>query len=274
MTEVKPTKPMADVVGQSQQQVSPSKVVIVTGAGSGIGRTVTRHLLNNNCHVVLAGRRVPQLQDTVSAGCSPEPTSGKALCVQTDVTHEDSVRNLFRQTIERFGRVDVLFNNAGITFKSVLLEDLALEQWQQLVDVNLTGSFLCTREAFRVMKQQQPQGGRIINNGSVSAVVPRRNSVAYTASKHAITGLTKSTALDGRKYNIACSQIDIGNAATDMTTGMSSGVHQADGSIAREPTMDAQHVADAVLMMVKLPPEANIANLTIMATQMPFVGRG
>lgn len=263
---------------ESKQLTSPVKtstdVVVVTGAGSGIGRTVTRHLLNNGCSVVLAGRRLQKLQETVSTVSGLNTNSDTALCVQTDVTNEDSVQELFQRTVDHFGRIDVLFNNAGVTFQSVLLEDLPLSQWQQLVDVNLTGSFLCTREAFRIMKQQQPQGGRIINNGSVSAQVPRPNSAAYTASKHAITGLTKSTALDGRKYNIACSQIDIGNAATDMTAGMSSGVHQADGSIAPEPTMDAQHIADAVLMMVKMPPEANIANLTIIATQMPFVGRG
>ncbi|MCL4110284.1 UNVERIFIED_CONTAM: hypothetical protein GTU68_038640 [Idotea baltica] len=245
------------------------KVVIVTGAGSGIGRVVSRHLLTNDCHVVLAGRRLPELQESASG--FGEATS---LCVSTDVTDEQQVDSLFTATTKRFGRLDVLFNNAGVSFKSVLLEDLPLSEWNRLVDVNLTGSFLCTRAAFRIMKQQHPHGGRIINNGSVSAHVPRPNSAAYTASKHAITGLTKSTSLDGRKYNIACSQIDIGNAATEMTAGMSSGVHQADGSIAPEPTMDSSYIAEAILSMVRMPPEVNIANMTIMATQMPYVGRG
>lgn len=245
------------------------KVAIVTGAGSGIGRVVSRHLLQNGCRVVLAGRRLSQLKETAE-GFNEAVT----LCCCTDVTNEEQVDKLFQATVNKFGRLDVLFNNAGITFKSVLLEDLPLAQWKQLVDVNLTGSFLCTRAAFRVMKQQTPQGGRIINNGSVSAQVPRPNSAGYTAAKHGITGLTKSAALDGRKYNIASSQIDIGNAATAMTAGMSSGVHQADGSIAPEPTMNPQHIADAILAMVNMPPEVNVSHMTIMATQMPLVGRG
>lgn len=245
------------------------KVVIVTGASSGIGRVVSCHLLKNDCHVVLAGRRLPELQETAS-----DFDKTTALCVPTDVTDEQQVDRLFKTTTEQFGRLDVLFNNAGIAFKSVLLEDMPLPEWKKLVDVNLTGSFLCTRAAFRVMKQQHPQGGRIINNGSVSAHAPRPNSAAYTASKHAITGLTKSTSLDGRKYNIACSQIDIGNAATEMTARMSIGVQQADGSIAPEPTMNPSYIADAILSMVRMPPEVNIANMTIMATQMPYVGRG
>lgn len=258
--------------------MNSDKVVIVTGAGSGIGKTVTQHLLNNGCRVVLAGRRESRLTETVQEWISESDgmvdRDACVLCQPTDVTSPESVAELFSNTVAKFGRVDVVFNNAGATFRSVPLEDLPLEEWQSLIDVNLTGSFLCIREAFRIMKNQQPMGGRIINNGSVSAQVPRPDSIAYTASKHAVSGLTKSTALDGRKYNIACSQIDIGNAATQMTKGMSRGVRQADGSLAPEPTMDPIHIADAVLNLVRMPPEVNIPQMTIMATKMPFIGRG
>jgi NAD(P)-dependent dehydrogenase (short-subunit alcohol dehydrogenase family) len=194
--------------------------------------------------------------------------------VPGDITNPQSVKKLFEQTIEKFGKVDILFNNAGTNTSNILLEDLSLEEWSRVVDVNLTGAFLCTREAFRVMKKQNPMGGRIINNGSVSSQVPRPNAIVYNATKHAITGLTKSSALDGRKYNIACGQIDIGNASTDMASKMNTGVPQADGTIATEPTMDVNNVAEAVVYMAKLPPEANVLYMTVMATKMPLVGRG
>lgn len=246
------------------------QVAIVTGAGSGIGRSVCLALLEAGFTVVLAGRRLESLEQTAAQASN----KSRVLVVQADVTDPASVQNLFTKTKEAFDRLDLLFNNAGINTGDVLLEDLDHKQWKAVVDTNLTGAFLCTQEAFKLMKSQQPIGGRIINNGSISANVPRPNSVAYTATKHAITGLTKSTALDGRKYNIACGQIDIGNASTDMTGRMKEGVPQADGSIAVEPTMNVSHVSDAVVYMANLPLEANVLSLTVMATKMPFVGRG
>jgi NAD(P)-dependent dehydrogenase (short-subunit alcohol dehydrogenase family) len=250
---------------------SIGKTAIVTGAGSGIGRATALALLREGYSVVLAGRRREALAETIAQA---EPTSPRALAVPTDVTDPESVRALFEETRRGFGRLDLLFNNAGTGAPAVPIEDLTVEQWRRVVDVNLTGAFLCTREAFRLMKGQVPRGGRIINNGSISAHAPRPDSAPYTATKHAITGLTKSSALDGRKYDIACGQIDIGNAATELTARMSHGVPQADGSIAVEPTMDVGHVARAVLYMAGLPLDANVLFLTVMATQMPFVGRG
>jgi len=247
------------------------KIAIVTGAGSGIGRAVALALLRFGYAVALAGRRETALHQT--AALAGEDSS-HALPIVTDVTDADSVHHLFDEVIARYGRVDLLFNNAGQGAPPVPLDELSLEKWRQLVDVNLTGVFLCTREAFRVMKKQSPRGGRIINNGSISATTPRPNSAPYTASKHAITGLTKSCALDGRPFDIAVGQIDIGNAGTDLTARMTSGVLQANGSIAPEPTMDVNHVGQAVLTMASLPLDANVLFLTIMATQMPFVGRG
>jgi len=243
------------------------KIAIVTGAGSGIGRAAAIGLLDAGWRVALAGRRAEQLQ--ITAAHAPDRT----LVAPTDVGDEAAVQALFAATVETFGRVDLLFNNAGASAGG-RLEDLSLEAWKRVVDVNLTGAFLCTREAFRVMKDQDPRGGRIINNGSISAHAPRPYSVAYTATKHAITGLTRSTALDGRPYDIACGQIDIGNAATEMTAAMAKGVPQADGSFAPEPLMDVKAVAEAVVMMAGLPLEANVQFMTIMATKMPFVGRG
>jgi NAD(P)-dependent dehydrogenase (short-subunit alcohol dehydrogenase family) len=248
-----------------------SRVAIVTGAGSGIGRAVALALLRDGWAVALAGRRPDALAQTVAqAGAA----SSRALAVPTDVTDPASVRALFAATKAAFGRLDLLFNNAGAGAPPVPLEDLTDDQWRRVVDVNLTGAFLCLREAFRLMKEQTPRGGRIINNGSISAHTPRPNSAPYTATKHAITGLTKSAALDGRKYDIACGQIDIGNAGTDMTARMAAGVPQADGSITPEPTMDVEHVAHAVVYMAGLPLDANVLFLTVMATKMPFVGRG
>ena len=246
------------------------KVAIVTGAGSGIGRAVALGFLGAGYRTALAGRRRDALEETAAASAAGE----RALVVPTDVTQPESVNALFEETVRRFGRVDVLFNNAGRFAPGVPLEDLTLDQWKQVVDVNLTGMFLCTQAAFRAMKAQVPRGGRIINNGSVSAHAPRPNSAPYTATKHGVTGLTKATALDGRKYDIACGQIDIGNALTDMTARMPRGVPQADGSVCVEPTMDVQHVATAVLHMASLPLEANVQFLTLMATNMPFIGRG
>lgn len=247
-----------------------NKVVVVTGASSGIGRSTAIALLNEGCRVALAGRREAPLAETATLSDNQD----NALCVTTDVTKPQSVASLFAAVKERFGRLDVLFNNAGIFTPSVLLEDISYEQWQSELDVNLTGSFLCTQQAFKLMKTQQPMGGRIINNGSISATTPRPNSAPYTATKHAITGLTKSTSLDGRKYNIACGQIDIGNAATPMTSSMKKGVAQADGTVAPEPTMDVADVARAIVYMAALPLDANVQFMTIMATKMPFVGRG
>ena len=250
---------------------SPEKIALVTGAGTGIGRSVALALLRERYTVVLAGRRSGPLEETAAeAGAA----GSQALVVPADVTDPASVRALFAKTKEVFGRLDLLFNNAGISASPVLLEDLTFAQWQSVVDTSLTGAFLCTQEAFKLMKAQQPRGGRIINNGSISAHVPRPNSAPYTAAKHAITGLTKSTALDGRKYDIACGQIDIGNAATEMTAKMKRGVRQADGSIAVEPTMDVDHVARAVVYMASLPLDANVPTLTLMATKMPYIGRG
>jgi len=247
------------------------KVAIVTGAGTGIGRQTALALLREGYAVALAGRRLERLQETVDqAGAA----GARALAVPVDVSDPASVRALFDRTREAFGRLDLLFNNAGRGAPPVLLEDLSHEQWKAVVDVNLTGVFLCTQEAFRIMKSQRPMGGRIINNGSISAHAPRPNSAPYTATKHAITGLTKSTALDGRKYDIACGQIDIGNAATEMVQRMKTGVPQANGTISVEPTMDVEHVAQAVVYMAGLPLEANVQFLTVMATKMPFIGRG
>jgi NAD(P)-dependent dehydrogenase (short-subunit alcohol dehydrogenase family) len=247
------------------------KVAIVTGAGTGIGKAVATAFLQEGYRVALAGRRQePLAQALKESGVSAE----LALMVPTDVRDPAAVRALFARTKEAFGRLDVLFNNAGISAGGVLLEDLSYEQWQAVVDTNLTGPFLCTQEAFKIMKSQDPRGGRIINNGSISASAPRPNSAPYTATKHAIAGLTKSTALDGRKYDIACGQIDIGNALTEATARMPQGVPQANGSVAAEPVMDVHDVARAVLYMASLPLDANVLFMTVMATKMPFVGRG
>ena len=243
----------------------------MTGAGSGIGRAVAIGLLKDGYRVVLAGRRAEQLGESIAAAGAP---ADAALAVPTDVTDPASVKALFARTVDRFGRLDVLFNNAGIGAPGVPLEDLTAEQWKAVVDTNLTGVFLCTQQAFAIMKRQTPMGGRIINNGSISAIAPRPNSAPYTATKHAVTGLTKSTALDGRQYNIACGQIDIGNAATEMTARMTRGVPQANGQIAPEPRLDVAHVVDAVRYMAGLPLDANVLSLTVMATKMPLVGRG
>jgi NAD(P)-dependent dehydrogenase (short-subunit alcohol dehydrogenase family) len=248
-----------------------NKVAVVTGAGSGIGRTVTLALLKDGYRVALAGRRRDPLEETVKeAG-----TGGRrALVVPTDVSNPEAVRALFTKVKEVFGRLDLLFNNAGVFPPGVPLEDLSFEQWKSAVDINLTGAFLCIQEAVKIMKSQVPRGGRIINNGSISAHAPRPNSAPYTATKHAITGLTKCTSLDGRKYDIACGQIDIGNAATEITSKIGTGAPQANGTIAPEPLMDLSHVGSAVLYMASLPLDANVQFLTIMATKMPFVGRG
>ena len=246
------------------------RVAIVTGGGTGIGRHSALALLRDGYSVAIAGRRAGPLDETVELAGDGAPI----LAVQTDVGNPDSVRALFARTKEAFGRLDVLFNNAGFGAARVPMEDLPFEDWQSVVDTNLTGTFLCTQEAIRIMKAQEPMGGRIINNGSISAHVPRPDSAPYTATKHAVTGLTKSTSLDGRKYNIACGQIDIGNAATEMTQRMQGGVLQAHGETMVEPTMDAAHVADAVVYMAGLPLDANVQFITVMATKMPFVGRG
>lgn len=251
--------------------MSPAeKVALVTGAGSGIGRYSALALAKEGYTVVLVGRRPEALEETAALAGD----SAKTLAMPTDVGNPESVQALFATIKEKLGRLDVLFNNAGRGAPGVLLEEVKYEDWASVVAVNLTGAFLCTQEAFKLMKEQDPQGGRIINNGSISATAPRPNSAPYTATKHAITGLTKSTSLDGRKYNIACGQIDIGNAATDMTERMNNGVPQADGSMAVEPRFDVEHVAQAVVQMANLPLETNIQFITIMATKMPFVGRG
>jgi len=250
---------------------SNGKVAIVTGAGSGIGMAVAVTLLKNGYSVALAGRRADALAQAVQEAGD---AGSRALAVATDVGNPASVRALFERTKERFGRLDLLFNNAGSGAPGIPMEDLTFEQWQTVVNVNLTGVFLCTQEAIRIMKAQTPRGGRIINNGSISAHTPRPNSAPYTSTKHAVTGLTKSTALDCRKYDIACGQIDIGNALTPMAARMAKGVPQANGEIAVEPLMDVQRVADAVLHMASLPLDANVLFMTIMATKMPFVGRG
>ena len=244
---------------------------MVTGAGSGIGRAVALGLLQQDFSVVLAGRRRDRLEETERKAA---PGRGRALIVATDVTDADAVARLFTATRDAFGRLDVLFNNAGTSAPSAPIDAVPLEQWRALVDLNLTGAFLCTREAFRLMKAQQPRGGRIINNGSIAAHVPRPQSVAYTATKHAITGLTKATALDGRAFDICCGQIDIGNAATEMTEKFAAGVLQADGTIATEPRFDVGHVVEAVLYMAALPLDVNVPALTVMASRMPFAGRG
>jgi Short-chain alcohol dehydrogenase of unknown specificity len=247
------------------------KVAIVTGAGSGVGEATALALLADGYHVALAGRRKDQLERVAQAAGA---NTSRALVVPTDVVDAGSIRNLFARTKEAFGRLDLLFNNAGIGAPAIPMEDLTLEQWKAVVDTNLTGCFICTQEAIKIMKDQTPRGGRIINNGSISAHAPRPNSVAYTSTKHAITGLTKSTSLDGRKYDIACGQIDIGNALTPLAARMSQGVPQANGTIAPEPLFDVKHVADAVVAMARLPLDTNVQFMTIMATKMPFVGRG
>jgi NAD(P)-dependent dehydrogenase (short-subunit alcohol dehydrogenase family) len=249
-----------------------NRIALVTGAGSGIGRAVSLALHSAGYAVVLAGRRVAELQQTAAEG--KLSSDAPIIAVPTDVTQPDSVRALFAMIRDTFGRLDVLFNNAGTGAPAVPMEDLTFEQWSAVVAVNLTGAFLCAQEAIRIMKAQDPRGGRIINNGSISAHAPRPNSAPYTATKHAITGLTKSISLDGRAWDIACGQIDIGNAATELTERMAAGIAQPSGSIMVEPRMDLRHVADAVLYMVGLPLEANVQFMTVMATRMPFVGRG
>jgi NAD(P)-dependent dehydrogenase (short-subunit alcohol dehydrogenase family) len=250
--------------------MATSKVAVVTGAGSGIGRASALALLAHGYKVALAGRKLDALQQTVGQAGDHR---ANALPVATDVADPASVAALFDATVKAFGRVDVLFNNAG-TGVGASFEDLTIEQWRGVIDVNLTGSFLCAQAAFRQMKKQSPQGGRIINNGSISAYAPRPDSAPYTASKHAITGLTKSISLDGRPYDIACSQIDIGNARTDMAARIGKGIKQANGTIVAEPTMDVAHVANAILHIAGLPLDVNVQFMTVMATKMPFVGRG
>lgn len=248
-----------------------TRIALITGAGSGIGKASALALMRNGWSVVLAGRRKELLEDVAREGQS---TGARTLVVPTDVADAASIRNLFARAKETFGRLDLLFNNAGIGAPAVPMEDLPFEKWKAVVDTNLTGSFLCTQEAIRIMKDQSPRGGRIINNGSISAHAPRPNSVAYTSTKHAMTGLTKSTSLDGRKYDIACGQIDVGNAETPLAARMKDGVPQADGSVRPEPLMNVEVVANAVVYMASLPLDANVQFLTVMATKMPFVGRG
>ena len=252
-------------------ETKTGRVVVVTGAGSGIGRACALGLLAAGYRVALAGRKAETL---AAAASEAGAAAGRALVVPTDVTDPAAVNALFARVGEAFGRVDVLFNNAGVNAPPVALEDLAVDEWRRVIDTNLTGAFLCAQAAYRMMKFQQPRGGRIINNGSISAQTPRPNSAPYTATKHAITGLTKSISLDGRPWNIACGQIDIGNAATEMTERMQQGVPQANGTMMVEPRMDVQHVADAILQMANLPLETNILTMTIMATKMPLSGRG
>ncbi len=247
------------------------KIAIVTGAGSGIGRSVALALAQNGYAVVLAGRHKETSEQTAR---ETKQANSQALVMPTDVSDPASVRELFAKTMSAFARLDLLFNNAGISGPAVPLENLTYEDWKSVVDTNLTGAFLCTQEAFKIMKNQSPRGGRIINNGSISAHAPRPNSAPYTATKHAITGLTKATSLDGRKYDIACGQIDIGNAATEMAEKMKKGVPQANGTIAVEPTMDPAEVGRAVVYMASLPLDANVQFMTVMATKMPFIGRG
>jgi NAD(P)-dependent dehydrogenase (short-subunit alcohol dehydrogenase family) len=248
-----------------------AKIALITGAGSGIGRAVAVALAQNGYAVVLAGRHKESLEQTAREATH---ANSRSLVLPTDVTDPASVRELFAKTKDALGRLDLLFNNAGISGPAVPLEDLAYEDWKSVVDTNLTGSFLCTQEAFKIMKSQNPRGGRIINNGSISAHAPRPNSAPYTSTKHAILGLTKATSLDGRKYDIACGQIDIGNAATEMAAKMKKGVPQANGTIAVEPTMDPAEVGRAVVYMASLPLDANVQFMTVMATKMPFIGRG
>jgi len=247
------------------------RIAIVTGAGSGIGRAVSLALNADGYSVVLVGRRATELEKTAAQG---KQAGARMLVIPTDVSKPEEVKSMFSRTVETFGRLDLLFNNAGTGAPAVPMEDLSFEQWTAVVNVNLTGVFLCAQEAIRIMKAQEPRGGRIINNGSISAYSPRPNSAPYTATKHAITGLTKCISLDGRKHDIACSQIDIGNAATQLTERMAAGIPQANGSTMIEPRMDLKHVADAVLYMANLPLEANVQFMTVMATKMPFVGRG
>jgi NAD(P)-dependent dehydrogenase (short-subunit alcohol dehydrogenase family) len=250
-------------------EISNSKVVLVTGAGTGIGRAIALAFLRDGHRVVLAGRRTEPLQNVAK-----ESGTDRVLAVPTDVGNPESVAALFAQIKNKFGRLDVLVNNAGVSGLGMNFEDIGFEQWQNIVNINLTGSFLCAQGAFKIMKDQMPQGGRIINNGSISAHAPRPNSAPYTSTKHAITGLTKSLSLDGRKYNIACGQIDIGNALTELSVRMTKGVMQANGQTAVEPMMEATEVGDAVIHMASLPLTTNVQFMTIMATQMPFVGRG
>ena len=247
-----------------------SKVALVTGAGSGIGRAVALGLQADGYSVVIAGRRAEALRETAAIACG----GPGMLVVPTDVGQPDSVRRLFETLRDAHGRLDLLFNNAGAGAPAIPMEDLTFEQWRAVVDVNLTGSFLCAQEAIRMMKAQDPRGGRIVNNGSISAHTPRPFSAPYTATKHAITGLTKSISLDGRAHDIVCGQIDIGNAATSMTERMAAGILQANGAVAPEPRLDVRHVVDAVLYMAKLPLDANVQFMTVMASKMPFVGRG
>ena len=246
------------------------KIALVTGAGSGVGRAVALALHSAGYSVVLVGRRAAELEKTAELGGN---SGCKLLPVPTDVGNPEAVKALFAAIDKTFGRLDILFNNAGIGAPGIPMEDLSFAQWNAVVSVNLTGVFLCSQEAIRMMKAQDPRGGRIINNGSISAHVPRPNSAPYTATKHAITGLTRSISLDGREFDIACGQIDIGNAATEMTARMSTGIVQADGSMKVEPRMDVRHVADAVLYMANLPLDANVEFITVMATKMPFIGR-
>ena len=248
-----------------------AKVALITGAGTGIGQKTAIALYQTGFSIVLTGRRMEKLYETAKL---INGNVNRLLLVTCDVSQPKEVQQLFEKTQKKFNRLDILFNNAGISAPAVLLEDITYEDWRAVVDVNLTGAFLCTQAAFKLMKNQVPQGGRIINNGSISAHVPRPNSAPYTATKHALSGLTKSTSLDGRKYNIACGQIDIGNAATDMAKPMQAGVPQANGEIKIEPTMDVQQVAEAVVYMANLPLTANVLFMTVMASAMPFVGRG
>ena len=250
---------------------SNGRVAIVTGAGSGIGRSAALALMRDGYSVTLAGRRAEPLEATAGHA---EEFRERLLVEPTDVGDPESVRALFSKTVEQFGRLDVLFNNAGSGTPPVNMEDLTYEQWKRVVDTNLTGTFLCTQEAIKIMKAQEPMGGRIINNGSISAYVPRPNSAPYTSTKHGVTGLTKSTSLDGRKYNIACSQIDIGNAITDMSAVMERGVLQAHGAMATEPRFDVEHVSESIVYIANLPLDTNVQFMTIMATKMPYIGRG
>jgi NAD(P)-dependent dehydrogenase (short-subunit alcohol dehydrogenase family) len=256
---------------QHKPLVSRERVAMITGAGSGIGRAVALALQSAGFSVILVGRRVAKLEETAALY---DRNGGRVLVAAADVSQPDSVKQLFSKTGEEFGRLDVLFNNAGVAAPGMPIEDISFAQWTEVVNVNLTGAFLCAQEAVRMMKSQHPRGGRIINNGSISAHVPRPNSAPYTATKHAIAGLTKAIALDGRAHDIACGQIDIGNALTEMSAKWSAGAMQANGEVRPEPMMDVKHVADAVLYMANLPLEANVQSITVMATKMPFVGRG
>jgi len=249
--------------------VKNKRIAIVTGAGSGIGRAVAQALYHEGWAVALAGRRENKLLETANA-CGKQRT----LVVPTDITDPKGVKHLFGRTLKTFGRLDLLFNNAGVGAPAIPMEELTLEEWKRVIDTNLTGAFLCTQEAFKMMKNQDPIGGRIINNGSISAHVPRPHSAPYTASKHAITGLTKSTSLDGREYNITCGQIDIGNAASEMTKKAEKGIIQADGSLKIEPTMDVKEVGRTVVYMASLPPDTNVPFITVMANRMPYIARG